>query len=214
MFIKLSHGSSASGVIAYRANSRFESAENQIILAEKILNKTPQNQRLFLFINISALHQPNYFYLEGAKTDTLDTHAAALEYIDIQLGKLWNAVKAALGKSSFARLAIGGGTPTQLPIHHLEAVLNVAEDTMGADLQSIPISVEMLPETATKEKLELLRSRGGTRASIGVQSLFESEAAAVPYKFSPLSPLFPLPNLLFSTRRNGRTRMRSAFLYR
>ena len=88
-------------------------------------------------------------------------------------------VKAALGKSSFARLAIGGGTPTQLPIHHLETVLNVAEDTMGADLQSIPISVEMSPETATKEKLELLRSRGVTRASIGVQSFFESEVAAV-----------------------------------
>ncbi len=88
-------------------------------------------------------------------------------------------VKAALGKSSFARFAIGGGTPTQLPIHHLETVLNVAEDTMGADLQSIPISVEMSPETATKDKLELLRSRGVTRASIGVQSFFESEVAAV-----------------------------------
>ncbi|MEO0841366.1 MAG: STM4012 family radical SAM protein [Cyanobacteria bacterium J06643_5] len=88
-------------------------------------------------------------------------------------------VKAALGKSSFARLAIGGGTPTQLPIHHLETVLNVAEDTMGANLQSIPISVEMSPETATKEKLELLRSRGVTRASIGVQSFFEKEVVAV-----------------------------------
>ncbi len=88
-------------------------------------------------------------------------------------------VKAALGKTSFARLAIGGGTPTRLPIHHLETVLNVAEDTMGADLQQIPISVEMSPETATKEKLELLRSRGVTRASIGVQSFVESEVAAI-----------------------------------
>lgn len=88
-------------------------------------------------------------------------------------------VKTALGDASFARLAIGGGTPTRLPIHHLETVLNVAEDTMGADLQQIPISVEMSPETATKDKLELLRSRGVTRASIGVQSFFESEVAAV-----------------------------------
>ena len=88
-------------------------------------------------------------------------------------------VKAALSKSSFARFAIGGGTPTQLPIHHLETVLNVAENTMGVDLQEIPISVEMSPETATKEKLRLLRSRGVTRASIGVQSFFEKEVAAV-----------------------------------
>ena len=70
-----------------------KSTENQVILAQKIINKTPQNHRLFLFINISALHQPNYFYLEGAKTDTLSTHAAALEYIDSQLGKLWDALQ-------------------------------------------------------------------------------------------------------------------------
>ena len=95
------------------------------------------------------------------------------------LQKQANHVKTALGNTSFARFAIGGGTPTQLPIHHLETVLNVAEDTMGADLQQIPISVEMSPETATKDKLKLLRSRGVTRASIGVQSFFESEVAAV-----------------------------------
>ena len=34
-------------------------------------------------------------------------------------------VKAALGETSFARFALGGGTPTQLPIHHLETILNV-----------------------------------------------------------------------------------------
>ncbi|MFL9453346.1 MULTISPECIES: STM4013/SEN3800 family hydrolase [Nostocales] len=67
------------------------STENQVALAQQILANTPQNQRVFLFINISALHQPNYFYLPGAKTDTLETHAAALEYVDSQLGKLWEA---------------------------------------------------------------------------------------------------------------------------
>ncbi len=87
-------------------------------------------------------------------------------------------VKAVLGSISFARFALGGGTPTQLPIHHLETILNIAEETMGANLQHIPVSVEMSPKTATKDKLNLLRDRGVTRASIGVQSFIESEVLA------------------------------------
>ena len=69
------------------------STEHQIALAEKILTQTPQEQRLFLFINISALHQPNYFYLPGAVTDTIESHAAALEYVDTHLPKLWKALQ-------------------------------------------------------------------------------------------------------------------------
>lgn len=43
-------------------------------------------------------------------------------------------VKTALGQSTFARFALGGGTPTQLSVSQLEAVLNIAEKTMGARL--------------------------------------------------------------------------------
>lgn len=69
------------------------STENQVTLACQILAKTPESQRLLLFINISALHQPNYFYLPGATTDTIESHAAALEYIDSQLAQLWDALR-------------------------------------------------------------------------------------------------------------------------
>ncbi|MBD2096397.1 STM4012 family radical SAM protein [Trichocoleus sp. FACHB-591] len=84
-------------------------------------------------------------------------------------------VKTALGNAQFARFALGGGTPTQLPIAALEAVLDVAEDTMGAALKDIPVSVEVSPETATVEKLQLLRDRGTDRISIGVQSFIDRE---------------------------------------
>lgn len=72
------------------------STEYQITLASQILAKTPIEQRVFLFINISALHQPNYFYLPGATRETGDTlasHAAALEYVDRQLPRLWEALQ-------------------------------------------------------------------------------------------------------------------------
>lgn len=70
-----------------------DSTEKQIALAQEILERTPKSQRIFLFINISALHQPNYFYLPGAKTDTIESHGAALEYVDSQLGKLWDTFR-------------------------------------------------------------------------------------------------------------------------
>ncbi|UBF25568.1 STM4012 family radical SAM protein [Kovacikia minuta CCNUW1] len=87
-------------------------------------------------------------------------------------------VKAELGETQFVRFALGGGTPTQLPIAALEAILNVAESTMGAPLKDIPISVEVSPETATAEKLRLLRDHHVDRISIGVQSFIDAEVLA------------------------------------
>ncbi|MEN8446789.1 MAG: STM4013/SEN3800 family hydrolase, partial [Cyanobacteria bacterium J06555_13] len=69
------------------------STDHQVQLACDRLTRLPTHQRLFLFINLSALHQPNYFYLPGATTDSLESHAAALEYIDRALVPLWQACK-------------------------------------------------------------------------------------------------------------------------
>ena len=49
---------------------------------------------MFLFINLSALHQPNYFYLKAHGPDTIESHAAALRYVDTQLPILIHALKA------------------------------------------------------------------------------------------------------------------------
>jgi oxygen-independent coproporphyrinogen-3 oxidase len=88
-------------------------------------------------------------------------------------------VRDELDGASFARFAIGGGTPTYLDPAGLEAVLDVAGRTMGADLRRIPGSVEVSPDTVDREKLELLRDRGVDRISIGVESFIEAEASAV-----------------------------------
>lgn len=73
--------------------TELNSTANQINLAKEILDDTPQDKRLFLFINISAFHQPNYFYLNDTKQDTIESHGAALQYVDRQLDKLWDAIK-------------------------------------------------------------------------------------------------------------------------
>ncbi|MGN9838403.1 STM4013/SEN3800 family hydrolase [Nonomuraea sp. H19] len=50
-------------------------------------------QPVFLFVNVSALHQPNHFYLPGATGDSLESHAAALRYVDRHIGRLYGLMR-------------------------------------------------------------------------------------------------------------------------
>jgi len=63
------------------------STEIQFHLARDLLWQRPQDQRSFLYINVSAVHQPNCHYLNKSE-DSLETHAAALRYIDTQIPHL------------------------------------------------------------------------------------------------------------------------------
>lgn len=69
------------------------SAHNQFTHAAQLLNEHDRNKPFFLFINVSAIHQPNRFYIEGETTDSLQTHAAALAYVDSQLPVLLAALE-------------------------------------------------------------------------------------------------------------------------
>lgn len=67
------------------------SPRHQVELAASRLRDT--KSRVFLFVNFSAIHQPNHFYVEGATTDDLTTHAAALEAVDRALPPLLEALR-------------------------------------------------------------------------------------------------------------------------
>ncbi len=64
------------------------STELQVDLAEKLLAGTPPDQRVFLFVNVSATHEPHHMYLPGAGDDSIDSQAAALGYADRHVGRL------------------------------------------------------------------------------------------------------------------------------
>jgi hypothetical protein len=68
------------------------STANQIAVTLNSLQKLPPEQRVFLFLNISALHQPNKMYLSSAVEDSYETHLAALGYVDSQLPTLFTAM--------------------------------------------------------------------------------------------------------------------------
>ena len=69
------------------------STEHQVAHAVALLDRLSAAQRLFLFINISAIHQPNHVYLDGATQDSPATQAAALAYVDRQLPPLFAALQ-------------------------------------------------------------------------------------------------------------------------
>ena len=69
------------------------STENQVKLAIELLNAIPPERRVFLFINVSALHQPNCIFLQGSKRDSMESHTAALVYVDSQVPPLFAAMQ-------------------------------------------------------------------------------------------------------------------------
>ncbi|MCP4156774.1 MAG: sulfatase-like hydrolase/transferase [bacterium] len=93
-----------------------ESTRNQVEACIRRINEIEPHKLMFLFLNVSALHQPNYFYTmkqekssvpetmdnpannpannpdNRAHEDNLESHAAALRYVDSQLPPLFTAL--------------------------------------------------------------------------------------------------------------------------
>jgi oxygen-independent coproporphyrinogen-3 oxidase len=130
---------------------------------------------LFLYLHIPFCEMRCGFcnlFTTVHPTQTLES-----AYLDA-LERQARQVKAALGEAAFARLAIGGGTPTYLTVGELHRLFDIAERILEVDLSATPISVETSPLTATTERLRALRERDVKRISIGVQSFVEAEVRA------------------------------------
>jgi len=68
-----------------------ESPQHQFAFAAERIAALPESEPLLLFINVSALHQPNYFYLRESGPDDVASHAAALRAVDEALPTLMSA---------------------------------------------------------------------------------------------------------------------------
>lgn len=121
-----------------------DSAVHQIACARERLAAVPPETRAFLFINISALHQPNCHYIEGATVDTADSQRAALAHVDAALGPLFAAAKAraptllvicadhgtAYGEDGYSGHRIGHPTVWDVPYHQM--ILTNATQSKGS----------------------------------------------------------------------------------
>lgn len=97
----------------------------------------------------------------------------AMERFVVTLEREAAVVRSVLGDATFSRVAIGGGTPSILPVPLLERVLKVV--TTSVRTGEVPFGVEVSPETVTPDRIATLRSAGVDRFSIGVQSFLERE---------------------------------------
>lgn len=70
-----------------------DSTKNQVDFLLKKIQTVEQDQRIFLYLNVDAIHYPNYFYLEGSREDSYESHKAALQYVDQELGRLFQGWK-------------------------------------------------------------------------------------------------------------------------
>ncbi|HTU23154.1 MAG TPA: STM4012 family radical SAM protein [Gemmataceae bacterium] len=131
--------------------------------------------RLFLYVHVPFCTMRcgfcNLFTTPNPRAEL-----AAL-YLDA-LRRQAEIVRAALPQPRFARFAVGGGTPTFFNDEELSALLDVAEQIMGTDPRMVPACIEASPDTLTASKAALLKARGVSRVSLGIQSFLESEAAA------------------------------------
>lgn len=85
----------------------------------------------------------------------------------------------AVPDARFSRLALGGGTPTYLSPEQLDRLFAIAKKRFQIKLEATPCSVETSPETATAERLAVLRENHVDRISIGVQSFIDEEVRSV-----------------------------------
>lgn len=66
-----------------------DSTKNQVDFLLRKLEGADEEKKIFLYLNVDAIHYPNAFYLEGAKEDCYESHKAALRYVDQELGRLF-----------------------------------------------------------------------------------------------------------------------------
>jgi hypothetical protein len=106
------------------------SAEYQFDKAIECIESSKKMDSIFMFINVSALHQPNKYYLSEANEDSLESHSAALQYVDTQLPKLLSAFQkkrdtfciicsdhgTAYGEDGYTGHRIGHSTVWEVPL--------------------------------------------------------------------------------------------------
>ena len=138
---------------------------------------TENKESLFLYLHVPFCEMRcgfcNLFTTANPNENMITAYLDALKRQAVE-------VRRALGGDvRFARLAIGGGTPTFLDAPELESLFDIAENIFDCKVAQIPASCETSPQTADEARLRVLRKRGIDRISIGVQSFVEAEVCAV-----------------------------------
>jgi oxygen-independent coproporphyrinogen-3 oxidase len=103
-------------------------------------------------------------------------------YLDA-LAREMDAHAEVLSPFRFARLYIGGGTPTFLDAGQLRRLVDDLHSRLGVAPAHTQGCIETSPETIDEPKVALLRELGFVRISLGIQSLVAEELRQVNRRF-------------------------------
>ncbi|MDP2311026.1 MAG: STM4012 family radical SAM protein [Pseudomonadota bacterium] len=132
---------------------------------------------LFLYVHVPFCEQRcGFCNLYTQVRPKSGVEARYVEAVERQAAVLSNVLSDTTGPARFARLAIGGGTPTFLGAALLERVFALARRLGAAD---VPTSIEVSPGTLDDDQLGVLVANRVTRVSVGVQSILPNETASV-----------------------------------
>ncbi|MDH6358517.1 STM4012 family radical SAM protein [Parabacteroides sp. PF5-9] len=109
----------------------------------------------------------NLFSEQGCNASRIDAYLDAVERHVLQLSELTEDLL-------FSSFAIGGGTPLVLTTGQLERLFNLALK-FGISPEKVFTSIETSPDYASVDKLRLLKEKGISRLSMGVQSFLPGE---------------------------------------
>jgi oxygen-independent coproporphyrinogen-3 oxidase len=156
---------------AYPHKTAYRSLDPPVALGE--LWADEDRSSLFLYFHIPFCRARcafcNLLSLACPDTGLTDAYLKALEVQARVIGQ-------ELDNPGFARLAIGGGTPTYFSLAQLKRLFAIPEKILGVDFSRVPASVEVSPLTVDQAKLDFLAAMGVDRVSVGIQSFIDKEA--------------------------------------
>lgn len=159
---------------SYPHKTSYRTFETPVALSE--LWKNEKRDALFLYLHIPFCEMRcgfcNLFTTPNPEISFEQEYLDALERQCVQTAQ-------SVGDANFARMAIGGGTPTYLNAPDLERLFDMVQRSFLTNPVEAPCSVETSPYTSDADKLRVLKDRGVERVSIGIQSFIESEVRAV-----------------------------------
>ena len=98
--------------------------------------------------------------------------------IELYLEALAEEVKTLESPKAIETVFLGGGTPTYLSARQLDQLFSVINRWFPPDSR-IEVSIESTPDSLSAEKIAVLKARGVTRVSVGVQSFHDDSLASL-----------------------------------
>lgn len=139
-----------------------------------------EREALFLYLHVPFCStRCGYCNLFTQVSPASDRSSSRVDRYVAAVERQLRTVAQAIAPARFARLAIGGGTPSLLSTAQLTRLFDQLEAHFAVCPKAIPTSFELAPDSTSDAHVALLAERGVQRVSIGVQSFLGSELVAL-----------------------------------